>query len=132
MTVTRTPTIENPNVVTVAVSDGQFLHFVLDAGGPIPIFSFASSVTGTLFQAPDFPGHPMTRYEWLHLKNPSDIQQLELLDLGLSFLTNSTPSSYTYTVELFNAAGLVSTVMKITYTGDPTDVENESFRVVIS
>ena len=129
MAVTRTPTIANSNMVTVAVSAGQFLHFVLDPGGPIPIFSFASDVKGVLFQAADFPGHPMNKYEWDHLKNPSDIQQMKRLELGLAFLTNA---NYTYTVELFNAAGLISTVMKISYTGAPTDVENESFTLVIS
>jgi len=129
MAVTRTPITPNPNVVPVAVSSGQFLHFVLDAGGPIPIFSFASDVRGILFQAADFPGHPMAKYEWLHLKNPSDIQQGERLELGLLFATNA---NYTYTVELFSAAGLVSTVMKISYARGPTDIENESFTVVIS
>jgi hypothetical protein len=129
MAVTRTATIANPNVITVAVSAGEFLHFVLEAGGPIPIFSFASDVKGVLFQAADFPGHPTNKYEWVHLQNPSDIQQLERLELGLAFLTNA---NYTYTVELFNAGGLVSAVMKIGYRGAPTDVENESFTVVIS
>ena len=129
MVVTRTPTTPNPNVVQVKVTAGEFLHFIIDAGGPIPIFSFASDVRGVLFQAADFPGHPMARYEWLHLKNPSDFQQMENLELGLSFLTNA---SYTYTVELLNAGGVASTVMKISYTGASTDVENESFMVVIS
>jgi hypothetical protein len=126
--VTRTPVVPNPGATQVSVGSGQFLHFLLEVSGPIPIFSFASSVKGVLFQAPDFPGHPMTKYEWLHLKNPSDIQQLELLDLGLSFLTNA---DYTYTVELRNAAGPLSTVMQIRYNGAPTDVATESFRVVI-
>jgi hypothetical protein len=129
MAVTRTPNTANPNVVPVKVTAGEYLHFIIDAGGPIPIFSFASDVKGVLFQAADFPGHPLPRYEWLHLKNPSDFQQMENLELGLSFFTNA---SFTYTVELFNATGLVSTVMKISYTGAPTDVENESFMVVIS
>jgi len=129
MAVTRTEIIPNPVVVPVGVSAGQFLHFILDASGPIPIFSFASDIKGVLYQAPDFPGHPMKRYEWLHLKNPSDIQQMENLELGLSFLSNA---NYTYTVELLGAAGVISTVMKISYAGTPTDIENESFTVVIS
>jgi hypothetical protein len=119
MAVTRTAVVANPGTVKVAVSTGEFLHFIVDAGGPIPIFSFASDVKGVLFQAPDFPGHPTTKYEWLHLKNPSDFQQLELLNLGLSFLTNA---DYTYTVELRNAKGPVGTVMQIKYSGLPTDV----------
>src|SRR5215475_6566647 len=87
MAVTRTAVVPNPGTIKVTVGAGEFLHFTLDAGGPIPIFSFASNVAGVLFQAPDFPGHPTTKYEWPHLKNPSDFQQLELLNLGLSFLT---------------------------------------------
>jgi hypothetical protein len=130
MAVTRTPLVPNPGAVAVAISAGQFLHFILEAGGPIPIFSFASSVKGVLFEAPDFPGHPTTRYEWLHLKNPSDIQQLELLNLGLSFLTNA---DYTYTVELLDAtSAVVSTVLQVKYNGAPIDTTSESFTVVLS
>jgi hypothetical protein len=128
MAVTRTPTVENPDVVKVATSGGQFLHFTVDAGGPIPIFTFASSVRGVLYEAPDFPGHPKTKYEWDHLKNPSDIQQMELLELRLSFLTNA---KYTYTVELHGPAGPVATVLQVSYTGAPTDIAPESFTVVI-
>src|SRR5262245_1487280 len=102
MAVTRSETAPNPGAVRVAVSVGEFLHFTLTTvGGTIPIFSFASNVKGNLFEAPDFQGHPMTRYEWVHLRNPSDVQQLELLNLVLSFLTCG---DYTYTVELRNAA----------------------------
>ena len=129
MPVTRTEVVPNPGAVAVAVKAGQFLHVVLDAGGPMSIWSLASNVVGTLFQAPDFPGHPLPRYEFDHLKNPSDVQQLELLNLGLSFLTNA---SYTYTVELRQAASLVSTVLQVQYGGAPTDVASESFTVVIS
>jgi hypothetical protein len=129
MAVTRTPSTPNPNVVSVKVTAGEFLHFIINAGGPIPIFSFASDVKGVLFQAADFPGHPMATYEWFHLKNPSDFQQMENLELGLSFLTST---NYAYTVELVNGAGIVNTVTKISYAGTPTDVENESIMVVIS
>jgi hypothetical protein len=129
MAVTRTPTVPNPGGVKVSVSTGQYLHFTLDAGGPIPIFSFGSSVKGVLFEAPDFPGHPLAKYEWLHLKNPSDVQQLELLGLRLSFFSNA---RYTYTVELRDAAGTVGAVLQASYTGAPTDVTEESFTVVIA
>jgi hypothetical protein len=129
MAVTRTPTIDNPDVVNVATSTGQFLHFTVDVGGPRPIFTFASSVKGVLYEARDLPGFPTaTKYEWDHLKNPSDIQQLELLQLRLSFFSNA---NYTYTVDLRNSSGLVGTVLQISYTGTPTDVEPESFTVVI-
>jgi hypothetical protein len=129
MAVTRTEIVPNPGAVAVAVRTGQFLHFIVDAVGPMPIWSFASNVAGMLFQAPDVPGHPLPRYEWDHLKNPSDVQQLELLNLGLSFLT--CPSD-TFTVELHNAGGLMSTVLQIQYSGAPTDVASESFTVVIA
>ena len=128
MAVTRTPTIENPGVVKVATGASQFLHFTVTADGPIPIFTFASSVRGVLYEAPDFPGHPRTKYEWDHLKNPSDIQQLEGLELRLSFFTNS---DYTYTVELHDPSGTVGTVLQITYQGTPMDIAPESFMVVI-
>jgi hypothetical protein len=130
MAVTRTPTINNPMAVHVSTSTGQSLHFILNAGGPVAIFSFASSVKGVLFQAPDFPGHPLATYEWDHLKNPSDIQQLELLNLGLSFLTDA---NYTYIVQVRDATNaVVSTAMNVSYTGAPTDVTSESFTVVIA
>ncbi len=125
---TRTPITPNPGGVAVTIASGEFLHFILDAVGPIAIFSFASSVKGNLFEAQDFVGHPLSKYEWEHLKNPSDVQQLELLDLGLSFLTNA---SYIYTIQLRNAAGVVSTVLEIQFSGGPTDFANESIRVVI-
>jgi hypothetical protein len=71
----------------------------------------------------------MLRYEWVHLKNPSDIQQLELLGIMMSFLTNA---SYTYTVELRDGAGTLGTMLQISYTGAPTETASESFNVVIA
>jgi|SRR6266853_5852484 len=129
MAITRNPTVNNPGAIKVVVSAGQFLHFIVDAGGPIPIFSFASSAKGLLYEAPDFPGHPLPKCEWDHLKNPSDIQQLELLELRLSFLTNA---AYTYTVQLCDASGVTGTILQIEYTGSPTDIAPESFTVVIA
>jgi hypothetical protein len=129
MAVTRTPTVDNPVGTKVAVSSGQFLHFTVDAGGPKPVFAFASNVKGVLFEPADFPDDPTNKYEWDHLKNPSDIQQLEQLELRLSFFTNA---NYTYTVELRDASGPVGTVLQISYTGAPTDLAPESFTVVIS
>jgi hypothetical protein len=128
MAVTRTPKVDNPGVVRVTTGAGQYLHFAVDAGGPVPIFTFASSAKGVLYEASDFPGHPKTKYEWDHLKNPSDIQQLEELELRLSFFTNA---NYTYTVELRDASGSVATVLQIDYMGAPMDKAPESFTVVI-
>ncbi len=129
MAVTRTPTIENPDAVKVATSAQQFLHFTLEACGPLPIFTFASSVKGILYEATDFSGHPKTKYEWNHLKTPSDIQQLELLELRMSFFSDA---NYTYCVELQDPTGSISTVLKIGYAGSPTDVAPECFTVVIA
>ena len=92
-------------------------------------FSIASSIKGTLHEAPDFIGHPRTQYEWEHLRNPSDIQQLELLNLGLAFLTCP---DYRYRVELRKKAGGSGRLMiDVSYAGAPTDVASESFTVVI-
>jgi hypothetical protein len=129
MAVNRNPTVDNPGSVKVTVSNGEFLHFIVDAGGPRPIFSFASSAKGLLYEAMDFPGYPLLKYEWDHLKNPSDIQQLELLELRLSFLTNA---AHTYTVHLCDASGVIGTVLQIDYTGNPTDIAPESLTVVIA
>ena len=128
MAVTRTPTVENPGVVKVAPGAGQFLHFIINAVGPIPIFTFASSVKGILYEASDFPGHPKTKYEWDHLKNPSDIQQMEELESRLAFFTNA---RYTYIVELHDGAGNVTTILQIDYSGQPTDKAPESFMVIV-
>jgi hypothetical protein len=128
MAVTRTPTVENPGVVKVATSEGQYLHFTVNAGGPIPIFTFASSAKGVLYEASDFPGHPRTTYEWDHFKNSSDIQQLEELELRLAFFTNA---NYTYTVELRDASGSIAPVLQIDYSGAPMDKAPESFTVVV-
>jgi hypothetical protein len=127
MAVARTQIVPNPGAVPVTPGAGEFLHFKLTVGGPIAIFSFASSAKGALVEAADFPTHPTAVYEWNHLKNPSDIQQLEVLSLGLAFLTNA---NYQYTVELRHAAG-ARTVLDITYSGAPADVFTESFTVVI-
>jgi hypothetical protein len=129
MAVIRTPAVPNPAAIPVSVSTGEFLHFTIDAAGPIPIFSIASSVKGTLHEAPDFMGHPKTLYEWEHLRNPSDIQQLELLNLGLAFLTCP---DYRYRVEVRKKTGGAGRLMiDVSYTGAPTDVASESFTVVI-
>jgi hypothetical protein len=129
MSVTRTPKTPNPSVVPVSTSTGEFLHFSLTAGGPVPIFSFASSVKGTLWEASDFAGHPKTLYEWDHLLNPSDIQQLEELSLRIAFFSNA---DYTYKVQVMDRnRSQVRTALEISYKGDPTDSYPESFTVII-
>ncbi len=129
MSVTKTPKTPNPGVVPVVTTNGEFLHFTVTDGGPVPIFSFVSSVKGTLWEAADFSGHPKTLYEWDHLRNSSDIQQLEVLTLGLSFFSNA---DYTYKVQVMDKnANVLRTALEITYTGNPMDSDDESFRVII-
>jgi hypothetical protein len=129
MAVTRTPKTNNPGVIPVSTSTGEFLHFALIAGGPVPIFTFVSSVKSTLWEATDFPGHPKTLYEWEHLRNPSDIQQMEVLTLGLSIFSNA---DYTYKVQVKDKTGNpLRPVLEISYSGKPTDSYDESFRVII-
>ena|SRR5882762_7655035 len=129
MAVNRTPKAENPGVVPVATTAGQLLHFTLEAKGPGPILSFVSSAKGTIWEATDFPGHPKNLYEWDHLRNPSDIQQMEVLTLGIAFFSNA---DYIYKVQLMDKKGAaLQTVLEISYTGNPTDSYDESFRVII-
>ena len=130
MAVTRTPILKNPGVVKVSTSSGEYLHFTLEAGGPVPGFSFSSSEKGVLFQNKDFlPNDPASRYEWDHLRNPSDIQQFEMLELFMLFLTNA---DYTYTVDLCSSSGSSTTVLQVKYNGTPDDFTKESFTVVIA
>jgi hypothetical protein len=130
MAITRTPITNNPGALQVKRASGEFLHFTLTVGGPLPIFSFNSSVKGTLFEAPDFMGHPKSMYEWEHLKNPSDMQALELLDLHMAFITNQ---NYGYKVEKRAADGtVVATILEVNFTGDPTDHTAESFLLLVS
>ena len=129
MAVKRTPIIKNPGGVQVDPRKGEFLHFTVKAKGPVPIFTFASSVKGTLFSAPDFPDHPTTEYEFDHLKTLSDAQQLELLDLTITFI--SCPA-YEYLVELRDKDGnVLKKVMHIKYTGTGTDLTSEALRVIL-
>lgn len=125
MAVTRVHAVVNPGAIAVSPSAGEFLHFRLDTPGPKPIFSFASNVKGPIFDEPDLAG-PV--YNWDHLKNPSDIQQLELLNLGMSFITNA---SYRYVVELRSPGAAPVVKLDATFTGAPTDIASESFTVVI-
>jgi hypothetical protein len=128
MAVLRKPTVPNPQAVTVSPSAGEFLRFKLEAEGPVPIFSFASSIKGVLFEASDFYGHPLVSYEWDHLKNPTDTQRLELLNLGLAFFTSS---SHRFVVELHKPGAAAQTVLDIVYTGQAVDTFQENLAVVI-
>ncbi len=129
MAVTRVARIEHAGVVPAATTQGQFLRFTVRACGPLPIFTLASSVKGTLWEAADFTGHPKKSYRWEHLHNPSDIQQMELLNMGFSFLSNA---RYTYVAELLDAAGeALRTVFEIEFEGEPTDTAEESLRILI-
>jgi hypothetical protein len=111
----------------VKTSKGQYLRFTVNAGGPIPIFTFTAKNGDR--EAKDFPGHPQTVYQWDHLKDPSQIQQLDLLAIDFSFFSNQ---SYRYRVEVCDDAGKpLKTAMDIQFTGDPTDTAPESFNAII-
>ena len=128
MAVTRTPTVDNPGTVSVAVSRSQFLHFTVTAAGPIPIFTFEAKSNER--EASAFPGHPETIYEWDHLRDSSQQEQLGLVAILLSFFSNN---SYKYKVDVRQPDGaVVRTAMEIRFTGDPTDTAPESFNVVLT
>jgi hypothetical protein len=129
MAVVKTPTVPNPGAIQVNTSRGEHLFFRVTAVGPVAIFAFAN-MRGTVQEPPDFPGHPTTVYEWVHFKNPSDIQHMDVLTTLFSFFTNA---KYTYLVDLRDATGAkLRTVLETTHTGTPTDTSNEAFTVVVA
>ena len=128
MAVTTVQHVPNPGTVSVSPSAGQFLFFRVRAQGPGPRFQFASDVKGILLNQGMFPQHPTTTYEWTYLRDPSDIQQFELLSLGLLFATNR---DYRYQIALHGPAGPIRDVLDIEYSGTPTDFETDVVRVLI-
>jgi len=128
MAVARVQHVANPSSAAVSPSKGEFLFFRITAGGPNPRFQFASDIKGNLLNQGTFPGHPMTTYEWTYLRDPSDIQQFELLSTAMLFAANA---KYRYQVELHGPGGRISDVLDIDYTGGATDFETEVFRVLI-
>jgi hypothetical protein len=130
MAIKRNPIKDNPGSLQIARTSGEFLRFTLTVEGPAPIFSFNSSVKGVLFEARDFMDHATDKYEWEHLKNPSDAQAFELLDLHIAFLANK---EYRYKVERCAGDGsVIAVVMEIDFSGDPTDHTAESFLLMVS
>jgi hypothetical protein len=128
MAVTRVHHVPNPDVVGVSTSSGQFLSFRVTAGGPRPSFRFSTDIKGILLNQGMFPTDPMATYEWAYLRDPSDIQQFELVTTALGFAANAT---YRYLVSLQGPGGPISDLLDIEYTGGPTDFEAETFRIVI-
>ena len=124
MAIKRTATHENPGVVLVKTSDGEFLRFVVTDRGPGPSFTLAST-HGVLF-APNV-GAPRPQYEWFRFKDPADPGGVDSLVLTFIFLANK---NYTYTVELWNAGGKLSTVLDLAFEGAPTDHTAEQFTTV--
>ena len=120
----RTPLPDE--MVAVNASAGEFLRFTLDCVGPQPIFAFTSADTKSVLKNTDFPG-PQATYQWQHYDRPADPKGLDVLGLTLSFLTNA---SYDYKVELFNAAGAISTIFDATFAGAPTDIQQQDMRTV--
>jgi len=64
-----------------------------------------------------------------YLRDPSDVQQFELLSVALLFAANS---NYRYIVEKRGAGGTIRTVVDISYSGLATDFDTEVFRVLIA
>jgi hypothetical protein len=127
MAVNRLEHVPNPGVVQVSPGNGEFLFFTVRAGGPAARFQFASDVKGQLLNQGTFPNHPTTLYEWTFLRDPSDVQQFELLTLGLLFASNS---DYRYEVAVHGPAG-PRVALDIEYSGGAADFETETFRVLI-
>jgi hypothetical protein len=128
MAVTRTHHVPNPTIVSVAPLQGQFLFFRVQAGGPVPRFRFASDIKGTLLNQGMFPQDPATSYEWTYLRDPSDIQQFELLSVALLFAANA---DYRYQVAIHGPAGPLADVLDIEYNGGPEDFDTEVLRILI-
>jgi hypothetical protein len=128
MAVTRVHHISNPSTVQVSPQNGQFLFFRITDKGPGPRFSFVSDIKGQLLNQGTFPGPPSTKYEWTYLRDPSDVQQFELLSVGFLFATNA---EYRYQVSVHGPTGPIQDVLDIEYRGGPTDFDTELFRVLI-
>jgi hypothetical protein len=128
MAVQRVELVPNPGSVAVSPSHGEFLFFQVQDQGPVPRFSFSSDVKGQMLNQGMFPSDPAKSYEWSYLRDPSDVQQFELLTVALLFAANS---DYRYTVQVRTAAGASKTVLDITYKGAAVDFSTEVFRVLI-
>jgi hypothetical protein len=128
MAATRVQQIPNPQNVSLSPAAGEFLSTSLTASGPIPKFRLASDLKGTLQHQDIFRTHPAARYEWTYLRDAADIEQFEILTLGLVFATNA---RYRYTVAVHGPAGPLRTVLDIEYIGATTDFDDESFRILI-
>ncbi len=124
MAVVRTAITENPGVIPVAKSQGQSLRYIVRASGPIPLFR-QSDENGYIKHLPNLEGVPRHLFTW---EDSPLLAAPELVNTGFSFFTNPT---YTYSVELLNAAGEpIWTMFEIQFSGDATDTVEESFRVL--
>ena len=129
MAVQTNPTVPNPGVVHVGTSAGEFLVLQLDAGGPRATFVFATDFKGVLLNQDRFPDHPAPTYLWNYLRDPSDIAQFEIATLALAFITNA---QYRYRVAIHNSAGPVRRVLDISYQGQISDIQRETFQILVS
>jgi hypothetical protein len=120
--------VPNPATAPVSPQQGEFLFFRVEAGGPVPRFQFSSDVKGLLLNQGTFPQDPAPAYEWTYLRDPSDIQQFELLSAAFLFAANAV---YRYRVTVHGPAGPLRPVLDIEYTGAAADFDTEVFRVLI-
>jgi hypothetical protein len=128
MPVTRVHHVPNPETVPVSPGAGEFLFFRVTAGGPVPRFRFSTDIKGILLNQGTFPADPASVYEWCYLRDPSDVQEFELITVAFGFAANAT---YRYTVTLRDRGGKLRDVLDIEYTGGTTDFEVETFRVIV-
>jgi len=129
MPFTTTPHIPNPGFAQVAVSAGEFLVFVLDAGGPVPNFTQAGSVSGIIMNESRFPG-VQARYAWNYLRSSTDQHNFEVIVTGVQFLANA---DYRLRIAKSDGSGTTLTdVMDIEWTGgSPSEFTSEGFTVVL-
>jgi len=128
MAVTRVHNIPNPSTVQVSPQQAEFLFFRVQAGGPVPRFRFSSDVKGLMLNQGMFPQDPATTYEWAFLRDPSDIQQFELLTVAFLFNSNA---DYRYQVSIHGPGGPIRDLLDIQYSGGSGDFDTELFRVLI-
>lgn len=128
MAVTRTENVSNPGVAQVSLDQGEFLFFTVRAEGPRPRFQFTTDIKGQLLNQGMFPEDPSKIYEWAYLRDPSDIQQFELLTVALLFAANA---NYQYVAAVHGPDGHLRDVLDIEYSGTAADFDTETFRVLI-
>jgi hypothetical protein len=95
---------EDEQAAVIRLSAGERIRMTLTANGPgQALFAFGCQHK-SLWNAPDFPGHPKKVYEWVHLDQPADADApADTYALTIAFVGGIT--SYTFLMEHVSAAG---------------------------